>query len=82
MCCTGPFVTPEGSFLIVRTAACQCAQRLYKISCNVITQWLMGHSLSNQQGILGHLSDFDETWCVCSTYGAHHPYQLLAPYTT
>ena len=32
---------------------------------------------SNQQGILGHLSDFDETYYVCSTYGAHHPYQLL-----
>ena len=42
----------------------------------------MGHSMSNQQGILGHRSDFDETWCVCSTYGAHHSYQLLASYTT
>ena len=38
--------------------------------------------VSNQQGILGHLSDFDETWCVCSTYGAHHSYQLLTTYIT
>ena len=37
----------------------------------------MGHSVSNQQGILGHFLDFDETWSVCSTYGAHHSYQLL-----
>jgi len=42
----------------------------------------MGHSVSNQQGILGHLSDFDETYCVWSTYGAYHPYQLLTTYIT
>ena len=41
-----------------------------------------GHSVSNQQGILDHLSDFDETYCVCSTYGTHHPYQLLTTYIT
>jgi len=32
----------------------------------------MSHSVSNQQGILGHLSDFDKTWCVCNIYGAHN----------
>ena len=42
----------------------------------------MGHSTSNQQEISGHLSDFDKTWCVCSTYGAHHPYQYLVVNTT
>ena len=40
----------------------------------------MGHSMSNQQGILGHLSDFDETWCVSSTCGAYHSCKFLAPY--
>ena len=58
-----------------------------KTGCTILEKWEslcmhMGHSMSNQQGILGHLSDFDETWCACSTYGAHHPYQLLAPYIT
>ena len=48
----------------------------------LIMQSIKGHSVSNQQGILGHLSDFDETWCVCSIYGAHHPYQLLTTYIT
>ena len=33
--------------------------------------YLMVHSM---QGILGNLLDFDEIWCVCSTYGVHHPY--------
>ena len=28
----------------------------------------VGHAMSIQQGILGHLLDFDETWCVCCTY--------------
>ena len=42
----------------------------------------MGHSVSNQQEILDHYSDFDKTWCVCSTYGTHHPYQLLTTYIT
>ena len=40
----------------------------------------MGHSVSKQQGILGHLLDFDETWYDCSSYGTHHPYQLLTTY--
>jgi len=26
--------------------------------------------------------NFDKTWCVCSTYGAHHPYQHLTTYIT
>ena len=43
---------------------------------------LLGHSVSDQQGILGHLSDFDETYCVCSTYGAHHLHQLLTTHIT
>jgi len=46
------------------------------------TQFHVGHSMSNQQGILGHLSDFDETWCVCSTDGAHYPHQLSTTYIT
>ena len=41
--------------------------------CDVCGQKLVCHSMSTQQGILGHLSDFDETYYVCSTYGAHHP---------
>ena len=43
----------------------------------VLSMQYIGHSVSNQQGILDHLLDFDETWCVCSSYGAHHPYQFL-----
>ena len=39
---------------------------------------LMGHSVSNQQGILGHLTDFDKTWCAYSTYGAYCLHQFLA----
>ena len=53
------------------------------IVCFLVMQVVhMGHSVSNQQGILCHLSDFDETYCVCSTYDAHHPYQLLTTYIT
>ena len=33
--------------------------------------------MSNQQEISGHLSGFDETSCVCSTYGAHYPYHFF-----
>jgi len=53
--------------------SCTCFGR---ILCLEKRAWQLhkGHSESNQQGILGHLSDFDEIWCVCSTYGAHHPY--------
>jgi len=55
---------------------------LVQVSCYGIHILYKGHSMSNQLGILGHLLDFDETWCVCTTYGAHHPYQLLTTYIT
>ena len=71
---------------ILGTCAFCAHSEFPKFFCSTVVQiypniWLslyMGHSMSNQQGILGHLS----TWCVCSTYVAHHPYQLLTAYIT
>jgi len=42
----------------------------------------MGRSMPNHRKIVRTPSDFDETWCVCSAYGAYHSCQFLAPYTT
>ena len=61
--------------MIIYSGACLC-MCMHNVYTKIVYRSLMDHSISNKQGILGHLSDFDETYCVCSTYGAHHPYQL------
>ena len=27
----------------------------------------------------GYPLDFNETWCVCITFGAHHPFKKFSP---
>ena len=38
--------------------------------------------MSNRPGIYGHLSDFNETWYICSMYGSYYPYKFLAWYAS
>ena len=59
----------------------QCQQSLRAYYMFTHTTYGSFH-VKSPRNLQGHLSDFDETWCVCSAYGAHHPFQFLASYTT
>ena len=61
--------------IIVISFTVPCLFKIRYTYCKdcLLCEWYMGHSMSNQQGILGHLSDFPETWCVVIlAYGTHH----------